>query len=127
MPAQSGPDGRKPEGRESVRLADAPRPARRRRSLASARCGRPYRREPCRSLGRGRAFGRRYAQPVDGPHARGAEIRQSERLNARGADLSRVDLEFASLRGADLTGASLKNAQLGGADLPGVPVTDTDL
>src|ERR1700736_719844 len=77
MAAPSGPDGRKPEGRESVRLADAPRPARRRRSLASARCGRPYRREPCRSLDRRREPGRRHAQPVDGAHARGAEIRQS--------------------------------------------------
>ncbi len=49
-----------------------------------------------------------------------------ERVNARGADLSRVDFEFASLRGADLTGASLKNAQLGGADLTGATVIDTD-
>jgi uncharacterized protein YjbI with pentapeptide repeats len=49
-----------------------------------------------------------------------------ERLNGRGADLSRVDLEFADLKGADLTGASLKNAQLGGANLTGVTVIDTD-
>jgi uncharacterized protein YjbI with pentapeptide repeats len=49
-----------------------------------------------------------------------------ERLNARNADLSRVDLEFAVLRGADLSGASLKNAQLGGADLTGAIVIDAD-
>ena len=47
-------------------------------------------------------------------------------LNARNADLSRVDLEFASLKGADLSGASLRNAQLGGADLTGATVIDTD-
>ncbi len=47
-------------------------------------------------------------------------------MNARGADLSRVDLEFASLSGADLTDASLKGAQLGGADLTGVIVAGTD-
>jgi uncharacterized protein YjbI with pentapeptide repeats len=49
-----------------------------------------------------------------------------EGLNARGADLSRVDLEFAALKGGDLTGASLKGAQLGGADLTGITVIDTD-
>ena len=49
-----------------------------------------------------------------------------ERLNARGADLSRVDLEFAVLKGGDLTDASLKGAQLGGADLTGITVIDTD-
>ena len=77
MAARGGPDGRKPEGRQSVRLADGSRPSRRRRSLGSARCRRSYRREPRRSLDRGREFGRRHAQPVDGPDARGAEIRQS--------------------------------------------------
>ena len=49
-----------------------------------------------------------------------------DQLNARGADMSRVDLEFASLRGADLTGASLRRAALGGADLTGVTVVDAD-
>jgi hypothetical protein len=39
MAARSRPHGRKLEGRKPVRLADASRPARRRRSLASARCG----------------------------------------------------------------------------------------
>ncbi len=49
-------------------------------------------------------------------------------MNARGADMSRVDLEFASLKGADLTGASLQgSAELGGADLiRGHGVVDTD-
>src|ERR1700730_12958733 len=36
MAARSGPHGCQPEGRKSVRLADASRPARRRRSLARA-------------------------------------------------------------------------------------------
>src|SRR5215813_10172566 len=49
-----------------------------------------------------------------------------DQLNARGAVMSRVDLQFASLKGADLTGASLKGAQLGGADLTGVTIVDTD-
>jgi uncharacterized protein YjbI with pentapeptide repeats len=49
-----------------------------------------------------------------------------ERLRARGADLSRVDLEFATLKDADLTDASLKGAELGGADLTGVTFAGTD-
>jgi len=127
MAAPSGPDRRKPEGRESVRLAECSAPG----STAPISLERALRPTlPGASL---------VGASIAGANL-GADMRNQsmglmravlksanlERLNARGADLSRVDLEFASLKGADLTGASLKSAQLGGADLTGVTVIGTD-
>ena len=46
--------------------------------------------------------------------------------NLTGANLNRVDFEFASLRGTNLTGANLTYADLGGADLTGARIGDAN-
>ena len=106
MAARGRPDRRKLEGREPVRFADGARPSD--APISSARVVADLTGRALWRVDREREFERGHAQPVDGSDARGARLRNLERINARSADLSRSRSRFASLKGADLTGASLE-------------------